>query len=457
MLRAILISAFILLVFSGSNAINIHSGDSMKMAYFKVDVTPPIGSPLAFGSVRSIHDSLSARGIILVFDDKPVVLCAVDWIGVSNDGLEVFRDELARAVGTTSDRVSIHALHLHDAVRCDFLVPKILDRNGNSSQYYDTTFLYDAIDRIAEAARSSLQHLQTVTDIGFGQAKVSQVASNRRILDKYGHVESMRWSNTKDFRLIRESEGLIDPWLKMVTLWDEDRLLVSMTYYAVHPVTDFGNGEVSAEFVGIARKFQEIKKGSPHIYFTGAAGNIGVGKYNNGSSKMRYVLASRMSMAMDEALINSVKKPVSNSKIEWRTRKVYLPLAGYMQKDSLELIVAGEKHDPELPYLRAVGSLAWWERVHKEPYVRISALRLGDVQLLSLPGEPFVEYQLAAQKFFPDQNICTAAYEEYGMGYIGTSEAYSQGGYETSKMASRVGPDSEKALLKAIKEVLGGN
>lgn len=456
MTKAILIFVYLFLMFSGSNAINIHPENGMKMAYFQVDVTPPLGSPLAFGSARLIHDSLSARGIVLVFDDKPVVICAVDWIGIANEGLVVFRQELARAVGTTIDRVNIHALHLHDAVRCDFLAPRILDRNGNSAQYYDTVFLYDAINRIAEAARSSLQDLQPVTDIGFGQAKVRQVASNRRILDKYGHVESMRWSNTKDFRLIRESEGLIDPWLKMVTLWDKDRLLVSMAYYAVHPVTDFGNGVVSTEFVGVARKFQEIKKGSPYIYFTGAAGNIGVGKYNNGSSRMRYVLASRISMAMDEALTNSIKNPVKNSRIEWKTKKVYLPLADYMQKDSLELIVAGEKHDPELPYLRAVSSLAWWERVHKEPYVQISALQLGNVQLLSLPGEPFVEYQLAAQKFFPDQNICTAAYEEYGMGYIGTREAYSQGGYETSKMASRVGPDSEDALLKAIKEVLTG-
>src|SRR5690606_25082544 len=119
--RAILISAFIILVFTGSNALNMPPGNEMKMAYFQVDITPPLGSPLAFGAARSIHDSLSARGIILVFDDKPVVLCAVDWIGVANEGLEVFREELARAVGTTSDRVSIHALHLHDAVRCDFL------------------------------------------------------------------------------------------------------------------------------------------------------------------------------------------------------------------------------------------------------------------------------------------------------------------------------------------------
>lgn len=437
----------------------LHGQDrtDVRLAYFETDVTPAVGDPLAFGTAQMVRDSLSARGIVLVFDEKPVVLLAVDWIGIANEGMDVFRSQLAAAVQSTEDRVSVHALHQHDAVRCDFLTPKIMNDYGDSELYYDTSFLHTAIQRIALSAKEAMQDLRTVTDIGYGQAQVHRVASNRRVLDHHGDVKAMRWSYTEDFLLRHEGQGQIDPWLRMVTFYEEEEPLVGLSYYAVHPVTAFGDGIVSAEFVGIARQFQEKKRGYPQIYFTGAAGNIGVGKYNDGSDKIRFTLATRISMAMDEALRTTRRKPIRRSQISWKTESVYLPLADYMNRDSLEMVLTGKTPDPELPYLRAIGSLAWWIRVHKEPYVRVSALRLGDVQLLSLPGEPFVEFQLAAQRFFPDQNICTAAYEEYGMGYIGTKEAYSQGGYETSKMASTLAPESADALMKAINEVLTRN
>jgi hypothetical protein len=75
---------------------------------------------------------------------------------------------------------------------------------------------------------------------------------------------------------------------------------------------------------------------------------------------------------------------------------------------------------------------------------------------LHLPGELFVEFQLAAQKLRPDRFVCVAAYGDYGPGYIGTAEAYSQGGYETGaeSRVSRVSPRAEAELMRAIGELL---
>ncbi len=70
-----------------------------------------------------------------------------------------------------------------------------------------------------------------------------------------------------------------------------------------------------------------------------------------------------------------------------------------------------------------------------------------------MPGELFVEYQLAAQGMRPDHPVCMAAYGDYGPGYIGTEIAYAQGGYETSPVA-RVGPDVEDVLMTALRELL---
>ena len=44
---------------------------------------------------------LRARGIVLLGAGEPIVLCAVDWIGIANEGHDLFREKLAIAAGTT--------------------------------------------------------------------------------------------------------------------------------------------------------------------------------------------------------------------------------------------------------------------------------------------------------------------------------------------------------------------
>ncbi len=70
-----------------------------------------------------------------------------------------------------------------------------------------------------------------------------------------------------------------------------------------------------------------------------------------------------------------------------------------------------------------------------------------------MPGELFVEYQLAAQRMLPAAMVCMAAYGDDGCGYIGTEIAYSQGGYETTKV-SQVAPQVEKVLMDGMKALL---
>ena len=70
-----------------------------------------------------------------------------------------------------------------------------------------------------------------------------------------------------------------------------------------------------------------------------------------------------------------------------------------------------------------------------------------------MPGELFVEYQLAAKAERPDLFVAMAAYGDYGPEYICTDIAYQQGGYEGSD-ASGVAPGSEKIMMDAIKNLL---
>ena len=75
---------------------------AVKLAVFDVDATPPLGSAMAYDPVKRLDEmTLRCRGIVLLGAEKPIVLCAVDWIGIANEGHDAFRDALAEAAGTT--------------------------------------------------------------------------------------------------------------------------------------------------------------------------------------------------------------------------------------------------------------------------------------------------------------------------------------------------------------------
>ena len=72
----------------------------LRVGVFDVDASPPVGSPLAYDPATGIQTPLSCRGLVLLGSGKPIVLCAIDWIGLSNGGHLAFRQGLARGAAT---------------------------------------------------------------------------------------------------------------------------------------------------------------------------------------------------------------------------------------------------------------------------------------------------------------------------------------------------------------------
>ena len=436
------------------NALPAQHTAHLRVGVFEADVTPPIGSPVAYAITRSIRDPLSARGIVIFIDDqKPVVLCAVDWIGISNEADDEWRKKLAEAAHTTIDRVSVHVLHQHDGVIGDFRMEKIMKEYNIEPIPFDDEFQYKAIQNVADAVAAASANPVEVTHIGFGQAKVEKVASNRRILGPDGKVAMIRWSSRNDSATVAAPEGLVDPWLKCVSLWNNEKPITVITYYATHPQSYYGQGDVTCEFIGIARNRREKSLGGlPHIHFNGAGGNITTGKYNDGSEESRQILAKRVETAMHQAW-EQTKKIAITKNVAWKSVAVTLPLGKNIVEEKLRYTLSDEKATRG-EKMSAAEKLAWYQRSKEGVKINVSALRLGKIWLLNLPGELFVEYQLAAQQMKPGEEVCTAAYEELGPGYIGTAISYTQGGYETSDLNSGVAPEAEAILLEAIKKVL---
>ena len=382
------------------------------------------------------------------------MLCAVDWLGIANEAYDLWREKLAEAAGTSVERVSVHTLHQHDGPRSDFSSERLLADRGLSGQRYDVAFGRDAIERTGKAVHNALEELQPVTHLGVGRAKVEKVASNRRILGEDGKVRIVRFSKSTNPEAIAAAEGMIDPWLTCLSFWNGKTPIASLTYYATHPQSYYGQGDVTAEFVGLARAQREQDlPGVAHIHFNGASGNVAAGKYNDGSPEARVALTKRMHAGMQAAWKATETRPLSADQIAWRTEPVTLPLGDHLQAEPLTAIL----DDPDSSInekLTAAKHLAWLQRTNSGRQVDLGCLQLGDVYVLHMPGELFVEYQLAAQKMQPEATVCMAAYGQYGPGYICTDIAYSQGGYESSERASRVGPGVEQVLMDAMRRLL---
>jgi hypothetical protein len=426
----------------------------LRVATFDIDATPPIGSMMAYDPVTNRWDlGLRARGIVLLGAGDPIVLCAVDWIGIANEGHDAFCEALAQASGTSPQRVAVHTLHQHDAPDCDFSAEQILKEARLEPRQFEGDFQRQVISNLQTAVRAALPLAQPVTHLGLGEARVENVASNRRILGPDGKVRGTRWTATVDPKLRAEPEGLIDPVVSFVSFWNGDRPVAVLSYYATHPQSYYRTGIANPDFPGVARFFRQLAvPAALHVHFTGAGGNIGVGKYNDGATSNRVALAQRLADGMRRAWEGSKRSPISAHEVAWTTESVALPPAPQLSAEALEAELAAA--GPSFVGQGTASRLAWLRRCRAGRKLEVSCLALGSARILHLPGESFVEYQLAAKSMRPSSFVAVAAYGDYAPWYIGTTAAYEQGGYETSPSASNVAPETEAILIAAMRKLL---
>lgn len=428
--------------------------EALEISTFTVDATPPIGHPCCGGwitPIQVVDDRQLALGIVLKGAGAPVVIIAVDWTGILNDSYFQLQKAVAEAVGTTHERVVAQCVHPHNAPFADGGAQKLLAAApGTPPQTLDLEFFDKFVQNVATAAKASLAQSQPLTHVGVGQAKVDQVAANRRIKGPDGKLLNMRGSACKDEKLRAEPEGLIDPYLKTVSFWNGDRAVAALHYYACHPMSYYGDGHATPDFCGLAR--EKRRADDPQVmqmYFDGCGGNIAAGKYNDGTPAMRPILRDRIYDAMVAAWKATEKYPVTQ--YVWRSEPVNLPPrteAAYSEATARQMLQDEKQAKP----MRGRGAmiLSWLSRSQRP--INITCLEMGPAKIVHLPGEPFIEYQLHAQQAKPRDFVCVAGYGDGGTWYIPTAAAYPEGGYEVS--VAWCGPESEGILHKAMEKVL---
>ena len=421
------------------------------LATFRCDVTPPIDGrhPLIWlVPVKEVETPLEARGVVLDDGHSRYVLCAVDWCGLCNSSYRQFQEKIASALGVPPSHVAVQTVHQHTAPYTNGDAQKILDQAGATLPYVDFAFMEAVTDKLAAEVKAAIQRLEPFNEVGFGSAIVEQVASNRRAWTPEGKLV-VRYSACKDPQIRALPEGLIDPYVRTVTFARDGKPLVRLHYYATHPQSFYGDPRASADVPGFARSRLEQEENVMQIYFTGCAGNITMGKYNDGTREAREQLVERLYRAMSEASKNTRYERVH--RLNWRVEP-FCPIprsdSGYTEAD-LRARVSQKDLDP-VQRIRAAGGLAFLARA-KQPFFA-QLLEINDGAILNLPGECFVEYQLYAQSLRPNRFVAVAAYGDLAPGYICTAKAYEEGGYEPT--ATFLDPKSEEVLKNVIAKLL---
>ncbi len=430
------------------------NASGLRLARFDIDATPPIGSHMAYDPVTNKWDlGLRARGVVLVGAGEPIVLAALDWIGIANEGHDAFRNALAQAAGTQPTRVAVHTLHQHDAPDCDFSAERILKDAGMDVRQFEGSFQRQVLLNLQTAVRESLPRAVPISHLGLGGARVEKVASNRRVLGPDGKVRGVRYTACADPDLRAAPEGTIDPTVSLVSFWNGDAPVAVLSYYATHPQSYYRTGIANPDFPGIARFARQLAVPTAlHVHFNGAGGNIGAGKYNDGAATNRLVLAERLAEGMRRAWESTRREPFASRDVGWNVEAVALPPTKHLSAATLEAEL--QNRDSKLVMQGGASRLAWLRRCQAGHKIDIACLRLGRARVLHMPGELFVEYQLAAKAQRPDLFVAMAAYGDYAPWYIGTAIAYEQGGYETEPRSSNVAPEVESVLMTAIRKLL---
>lgn len=428
-----------------------------RLATFQADVTPPVGHPLLGGlkpPAASIKERLEARGIILLGAEKPLAIVALDWCELRNDAYDAFRDAIAKGLETTRERVLLSCIHQHDAPYCDLTAQKLLADASLAGAMFEEGFFKQTVSNVAKIAGDAVGKARPITHFAASHANVERVACNRRVELTPGKPNFSRYSFTSDPAVRNAPEGPIDPKLQSLGFYDGDKLLATVSVYAVHPMSYYGRGEVSYDFPGMARAMlDEAQPGVFHLYASGCSGDVVAARYNDGDQGSRVALSERLMAAMRQSIKRFEPQPLTQLAFRNVPLRLPPPETGSLAPDRLAATIADKTAAASQRITAALGR-SYWERCRERPEIDLPVVDLGLAQYLLLPAEMFVEYQLAAQQLAPKKHLLIAGFGECAPGYIPTEKARREGFVEEHAYCwNRSG--AEEAVLSALKQAIG--
>lgn len=449
----------------------------MKAGAATTDITPKAGVHLAgdvggYRPAQSVLDPLHAQAVVFEQDGRKLCFLALDVTIITKEYTDRIREAATTRYGFERDAVLVCATQTHSSpsighfmVDDDFpAVPP--DREfvrGGDLPYADF-----ATGRAIEAIGRANAALETA-QIAAGSGVLDGLAFNRRGILRNGKA-GMPWFYSGLQQPLgptgyRYMEGPSDPEVGVLCARNSGmRMLAMLLHHTCHPVNIYASQRpvISADWPGTWGQALRKNHGSSLVplVVNGCCGNINpwppfAPDFKPDHRRMGNALAE-----MSEKIIGTLAF-ADQSALDWRRAYVNLPVRTV---DAAELREAEEflAKYPDPPWSKENprrvdwnwSRAAWLKSIEllrrRSPYIayEVQAFRVGDTAFVGLPGEPFVEGQLAIKigsPAYPTYVVhCCTQY----MGYLPTREAYAHEGHEP--FFCKVAPGSLEQVVETV-------
>lgn len=438
-----------------------------------MDITPlnfPVSSSgsMAHRTADSAHDPLNARCIVLDDGNNKIAFAIVDSCMIPREIYDEAKEIASKATGIPVSNIMCSATHTHTAVTAGPTFRSIVQ--------YD--YLPYLTKRIAEGIIKANERLEPAK-IGWGVGNNPNQVFNRRWHMREGFDLTNPFEDGKDkvrmnppagSKQLLKPAGPIDPDVMVVSIQSPDgkKPIAMLSNYSLHYCGGVPGKKLSADYFGeFAKQFGELINAGPEfvgIMSNGTSGDINNINFFEGRiskkpfEQIRYVagdVAKSAKIAYDRIEYHDwVPLKVAETEIELGVRKA--DKAGLDRAKKI-LAEVGDKpsRDKKVIYAYETVDLADYPDTVK---VKLQAMRIGELGIVSSPCETFVETGLAIKKQSPLRTTFVIELANGYNGYLPTPEQHELGGYETWRAkSSYLSTDSEPkvraTLLKLLNEV----
>ncbi len=429
-----------------------------------IDITPPAGTHLAGSGagdhrpVQAVMDPLFAKAIVFEAVGRRVCLVILDLTIVTGEYTDQIRAAIYEQTGIERDAIMVQATQTHSAPSLGYFMldpdfPLVTSEETEYLRGAERAYGDRAASAAVEAAVEAAGRLQPVR-IGLGRGVLGDLAFNRRGIRRDGTIAMPKplGREHQPFGIsdICYLEGPMDPEVGVCCVQDMNmKPLAFLLHYTCHPVNVYGNREtfraVSADWPGAwAWEMQQVfgHEAVP-LVVNGCCGNINPWhpfdqdfqpdhqRMGRGLSCLSERIVHNMTFAGNAVLdtrIDRIGLPFREVPDE-RLREVDAMLAEY-PKPTRE---ANGQVEPRWFRAASTRSVELCRQRDGEFSYEIQAFRIGDLCIIGLPGEPFVEGQLALKLNSPASYLFPAHLTTHYVGYLPTREAYSRGGHEANE------------------------
>lgn len=450
-----------------------------------VNITPKAGTHLAGSGLgehrpaQSVLDPLYAKAAVFESEGRKACVVSLDVTIVTEEYTAFVREQAAERFGFDPEAVMVHAIQTHSAPSCgnlmldpDFpleLPPELEYLRGAESGYSEL-----AATRGVEAIGMALKRLQPV-EIGVGSGVRDRLAFNRRGVTRDRTI-TMPWpAGRREQPLgpthLRYMEGPTDPEVGVLCARNEHMEMVAMLlHFTCHPVNVFATDYyvVSADWPGAWAAGMQAAYGASCVplVLNGCCGNINPWDPFDPDFVIDH---QRMGAALTELACKVVRRMsfTESRALDWRVQRVplqYREIPGERLAEVEKILSESpqprwreddrSRVDPQWFLAASTKSIEYCRRRSPDFLYEVQVLRIGDTALVALPGEPFVEGQLALKIASPADSTFVAHCTSHYVGYLPTREACSRGGHEANPECTywaKLAPGSlETVVEKAV-------